>query len=454
MEMPRCFLKIQIITVITCLLVGGISCAQVITHEHTLENGLKLIVREDHRAPIIISQIWYKIGSRHEHRGYTGISHILEHMMFQGSRNYPKQEFSRLTQEKGGNSNAFTTFDYTVYFQELPAKDLALNFQLEADRMMNLNLEPEAFAKEIKVVTEERLLRIDDNPEALIKERFYATAFSASPYQHPIIGWMNDIEHLKLTELENWYQNWYAPNNAVIVVVGSIKPELVFSLAKQHFGSIPSRKIKQKSPRRALPALGERKVEVKLPAQVEQLYIGYNVPSVSTADLEWEPYALDVLVEVLDGGSSRRLTKELIRQNKTASHVHSWYNPFNYHSTLLTVSATPAKHKTTYDLETAILKQISILQDELVSEQELERIKINILAQNIFEQDSMFQQAYTLGALETNNYGWKTIEEYIDKINMVTAQQIQTVAKKYLVQNRRTIARLVPLQQEQAPQGV
>ncbi|HDJ86948.1 MAG TPA: insulinase family protein, partial [Chromatiales bacterium] len=209
-------------------------------HEYRLDNGLRVLVKEDHRAPVVVSQVWYKVGSGDEHGGITGISHALEHMMFQGTAKHPAGEFSRIVAANGGRENAFTGRDYTAYFQLLAKDRLPVSFELESDRMRNLSLKEADFRKEIQVVMEERRLRTDDNPQALTYERFNAAAFVSSPYHHPVIGWMDDLRNLKIGDLRAWYRRWYAPNNATLVVVGDVDPQAVLRLAERYFGPLPA----------------------------------------------------------------------------------------------------------------------------------------------------------------------------------------------------------------------
>ena len=190
-------------------------------HEFRLDNGLKLLVKEDHRAPVMVSQVWYKVGASYEPSGITGVSHVLEHMMFKGTETHPPGEFSRIIAENGGSENAFTSQDYTTYFQRMEKSRLPISLELEADRMRRLQLQDEEFQKEIRVVMEERRMRTDDKPTALTYEQFRATAYMASSYRSPTIGWMNDLENMELSDLADWYRRWYAPNNATLVVVGA-----------------------------------------------------------------------------------------------------------------------------------------------------------------------------------------------------------------------------------------
>lgn len=226
--------------------------------EYTLNNGLKVLVKEDHRAPVVVSMIWYNVGSADEPVGITGVSHAIEHMMFKGTSKYPVGVFSKTIAALGGQENAFTNNDYTAYYEKLDADHLATSFELEADRMNNLLLNSEEFAKEIKVIQEERRLRTDNNPQALAFERFLATAHLTAPYNHPVIGWMNDLKQMKVEDLKKWYESYYAPNNATLVVVGDVNPEKVHALAERYFGSIAKRPIASRKPQQEPSALGKK----------------------------------------------------------------------------------------------------------------------------------------------------------------------------------------------------
>ncbi|MCP4041438.1 MAG: insulinase family protein, partial [Gammaproteobacteria bacterium] len=282
-------------------------------HEFTLDNGLKVIIKEDHRAPVVVSQIWYKVGSSYEHSGITGISHMLEHMMFKGTGKYEPGEFSRIVAAEGGSENAFTSRDYTAYYQQLAKDRLEVSFRLEADRMTGLILEQEEMLKERDVVAEERRLRTEDKPRSRAYEQFISTAYQTSPYHHPVIGWMADINGYTLEDLQSWYSRWYQPNNAVLVVAGDVEPVAVLKLANRYFGALPSNPIQQPKPRPEVEQLGQRRITVKVPAKLPYLVMGYKTPNLSTAAEAWEPYALAVLAAVLDGDDSARLSRHLIR---------------------------------------------------------------------------------------------------------------------------------------------
>ncbi|SJM92240.1 M16 family metallopeptidase [Crenothrix polyspora] len=412
--------------------------------EHTLRNGFKVLVKEDHRSPVMVSQVWYKVGSSYEPGGITGASHMLEHMMFKGTDKHPAGEFSKIIAANGGDENAFTGQDYTAFFQTMSADKLSVSLELEADRMRYLHLLPEELKKELQVVTEERRMRTDDNPQAKMQEHFMAMAFSNSPYKNPVIGWPADIAAYTVKDLQAWYQRWYAPNNATLVVVGDVKPQEVFDLAQKYFGALKTSDIETLKPQTEVEQLGVRKITVKLPAKLPYLIMGYKVPVLKTADPEWEAYALEVLAGVLDGGSSARLTSGLVRGKQLAVSAGAGYNMTDRLPTLFELQATPNEGKTVHDLETALKAEITKLQKDLVSSDELQRIKAQVLASNVYEKDSNFYQAMQLGMLETVGLGWKKADDYVEKVNQVTAEQIRAVAKKYLIEDHLNIAYLEP----------
>jgi zinc protease len=413
-------------------------------HEYRLANGLKVIVKEDHRAPVVVSQVWYKVGSSYEHSGNTGVAHVLEHMMFKGTKKLGPNEFSKIISANGGRENAFTGTDYTTYFQQLEKSRLPISFELEADRMANLNLRAEDFEKEIKVVMEERRMRTEDKPQALTYEQFAATAFVSSPYHHPIIGWMDDLEHMSVSDMRNWYAHWYAPNNATVVVAGDVDPEAVFELAKKYFGPVKQRFVPEVKPQKEFEQRGIRRITVKAPAQVPYLIMGYKTPVLKTDKADWEPYAIDMLTGILDGGESARFAKELVRGKQVASNVGAGYDMYSRLDDLLIFDGTPAKGKTVEDLEKAIREQIKKLKTELVSQEELDRIKAQVVASKVYEKDSVFYQAMQIGALETVGLDWRLMDEYVDRLKAVTPEQVQAVAKKYLIDRHLTVAVLEP----------
>jgi len=424
--------------------------AQEWTHEFALDNGLKLIVQEDHRAPVAVVQIWYKVGSSSEYDGITGVSHALEHMMFKGTEKIQPGKFSEIVSAKGGSENAFTSSDYTAYFQTWAAENVGLSFELEADRMRNLLLSEAEFKNEIRVVLEERRLRTDDNPQALLGETARAVAFQTSPYRQPVIGWAADLQGMEVADLKTWYERWYAPDNATIVVVGDVDPLAMHALAIKHFGALARQNVKPMRARPEVPQQGTKSVTVKSDkTHVPHLYMGYKTPVLNSvaanSDVEeWEIYALDVLSETLDGGPSARLPRRLVRESRIAANVSVNYSSASRLASLFSFSAVPAGEHSLEELSQAIVEEITQLQKEPPSVAELERIKTQVVADRIYERDSMFYQGLIIGTLESVGLGWQLSDEYVEKIRGVTPEQVRKVAAKYLVPERLTIAKLLP----------
>lgn len=427
--------------------------------ERQLDNGLKVLVKPDHRAPILTSQVWYKVGASYEHGGITGVSHVLEHMMFKGTQGRGVGEFSRIIAENGGEENAFTGTDYTAYFQNLANDRLAVAFELEADRMRNLSMNADEFAKELEVVKEERRMRTDDDPQSLTYEHFSAAAYDASPYGNPVIGWPGDLEQLQIGDVRDWYRLWYAPNNATLVVAGDVDPEQVFALAQKHFGPLKAEAVTQPKTRAEPEQLGEKRIQVKAPAQEPYLLMGFKTPAIKDAEAEWEPYALEVLASVLDGGSSARLTRDLVRGSQIASSVGVSYSATSRLPGLFLLEGVPAKGHDVPSLEQALREQIARLQGEPVDATELTRIRTQLIAGKVYEKDSVFNQAMQLGLLESVGLPWGLEDQYVDRLAAVTPEQVQAVARKYLIPDRLTVAVLDPQpmdpnQPQQAPVGL
>jgi len=412
--------------------------------ERILANGLKVLVKEDHRAPIVTSQVWYKVGSSYEYGGLTGISHLLEHMMFKGTEKLAPGEFSRIIAANGGDENAFTGRDYTAYFQTLAADRLPIAFELEAERMRSLALPEEEFLKELEVVKEERRQHTDDDPDSLTYEQFNATAYESSPYRHPIIGWASDLAAMRVEDLRDWYRQWYAPNNATLVVVGDVDHQAVFALAERYFGPLAAEKVSPTRLRGDPPQRGEKRLRVKAPAKEPYLLLGYKTPTLGHADEEWEPYALEMLASILDGGSSSRLSRDLVRGTRVAASAGASYSAFTRLPGMLTLDGIPAQGRSIAELEQALHTQLQRLREEPVAEVELERIRNQLIAAKVYERDSVYAQARQMGSLETVGLGWELMDQYVDHLSRVTPAQIQAVARKFLTPDNLTLAQLDP----------
>lgn len=363
--------------------------------------------------------------------------------MFKGTQKVPEGEFSRIVALYGGEDNAFTTDDYTAYYQVYTADKLPLALELEADRMHGLVLKPEDFAQEIRVVMEERRLRTDDNPQALAMERFSTLAWLTSPSRVPTVGWMRDLQTMKVEDLRHWYETWYAPNNATLVVAGDVDPLQVKKLAHQYFAAIPAHPLPLVQLPRELPEPGERSMTLSLPGKVPALYVGFNVPSRNTGQ-PGEAEALRMLMGVLDEGISARLETRLVREQRVAVAVASGYDAFSRGDSLFMIRAVPAPGRTLVELEAAVLAEVEKLKTEKIEADELKRVYVGFLSSDVFERDSLQEQANSIGRLESVGLPWKTAEEWPLSLQAVTPDAVHAVAIKYLVPVRRTVLRLLP----------
>ncbi|MDP1550779.1 MAG: pitrilysin family protein [Nitrosomonas sp.] len=416
-------------------------------HEYLLDNGLKLIVKQDHRSPVVVTQIWYKAGSIDELNGVTGVAHVLEHMMFKGTEKVPNGEFSKKIAAAGGRENAFTSYDYTAYYQQLHKRSLPMAMELESDRMRNLILTEEEFSKEIKVVMEERRLRTDDQARSLLYEKMMAMAYQAHPYKNPIIGWMNDLENMRVEDAQEWYDRWYAPNNATLVVVGDVDVEEVFKLAQKNYGLIQKRPllpIDARKPQTEPPQAGTKRITVKAPAELPYLIMGYHAPGIKNVATDWEPYALEILEGVLDGNASARLNKSLVRENQIANSASAGYGAMARGPSIFFLSAVPRAGKTVVELEQALRGEIEKIIKEGVTEEELARVKAQVVASHVYQLDSIYSQAMQLGRLESMGFSFRDVDTILEKLKAVTAEQIRDVAKKYFNDDSLTVAVLDP----------
>jgi len=292
------------------------------THEFQISNGLKLIIREDHRSPTVAHMVWYRAGSMDEVNGKTGVAHVLEHMMFKGTDKVKAGEFSRLVAAVGGRENAFTSRDYTAYFQQVEKSKLDEVIKLEADRMSNLNFDDAEFLKEIQVVMEERRLRTEDNPSSLLNESLMATAYMSSPYRHPVVGWMNDLQNMTAADAREWYRSWYKPNNATIVIAGDVDAKQVLATIEKYYGAVSAQELPVRKPQIEPQQKGIKQVQVKAPADSAQLAMAWKVPRLEPGKLDDpEPYALELLTAVLDGYDNARLNRTLVNQEKVVNDV-------------------------------------------------------------------------------------------------------------------------------------
>ncbi|HEY7743287.1 MAG TPA: pitrilysin family protein [Burkholderiales bacterium] len=437
-------LKQLLLLLVALALPAGPGMAQSDTVEHKLGNGMRVIVKTDRRAPVAVMMLNYQVGSVDEVNGVTGVAHVLEHMMFKGTPSNPAGEYSRAIAGTGGRDNAFTSNDYTGYFATLQKSHLELALRLEADRMANLTLSPEEFAKEIKVVMEERRLRTDDRPRAQVYEQLMATALTAHPYRNPIIGWMNDLENLRIEDTRDFYRRWYAPNNATLVVVGDVGADEVVALAEKYFGAIPARALPERKPQEEPPQLGVKRVTVKAPAELPYVLMAFRTPALRDAEREWEPYALEMLAAVLDGSEAARLSRTLVREERIASSADASYDSIARGPGFFYLGAIPTPGRSAADVEQALRREMAKIIEEGVNEEELNRVKAQAVAAHVFQRDSMFFQARQIASLESAGISHRTLDLQLDKLREVTPEQVREVARKYFQDDALTIATLDP----------
>lgn len=407
--------------------------------QHVLNNGLTVIILEDHRAPVATLQVWYKVGSRNERPGITGISHLLEHLMFRGTSTYGKGEFSRLIQERGGRHNAFTSADQTVYFESAAVQHLDLFLELESDRMAHVMLDEEGFLSEQKIVMEERRLRTADEPSSDLWEQVSAAAFTAHPYGWPVVGWMHDLETVTLADVKAYRQTYYAPGNAILVIAGDVTPESLLPRIHKTFGQVPAGPAIPQVTSVEPPQRGERRVFLKRPASLPLYIAGYHVPTFEHD----ESFALSIAATILGGGRSARLQRSLVEDQQLVLSANAGYDRTSIDPTLFTLSMRIAPGKTWQAAEQALSEEIDRLKTTRVTEKELERAKNLIESRFTYAQDSFFYRALQLGQYAALG-DWNLILKVIPGLRAVTAEQVQQVAQKYLIDTNRTVGILEP----------
>ena len=408
--------------------------------EYTLKNGLKILILEDHKAPTATFQIWYRVGSRDENIGKTGLSHLLEHMMFKGTKKHGPKTFSQTIQRAGGMDNAFTSKEYTGYFKMLASDRISLPIELEADRMRNLILTKDAVLSERDVVMEERRLRYDDSPQSLLYENALAVSFVNHPYRWPVIGWMSDLQTLNPDDLVKHYRTYYAPNNAVVIIVGDVKKEEMLSKVTGAFGDIPAgppiKAVKSEEEEQK----GERRLFLKKEAELPFVISAYKVPAINGED----GFALEVLGSILSDGKSARLYQSLVYEQQIALSAWANYEGLYKDPFLFLTGATAASGKKIEDVEKAINSEVEKIKKVAPSEREVQKAKNQIEASFIMGQDSIYMQARMIGTFEMIG-GWRLWEKYLEGIRKVTPEDVRRVAGKYLVADTSTTGILIPV---------
>ncbi|MEW6001057.1 MAG: pitrilysin family protein [Nitrospirota bacterium] len=411
--------------------------------EYGLDNGIKVLIIEEHKAPVATFQVWYRVGSRDEPLCKSGLSHLLEHMMFKGTSKYGPGVFSRIVQKNGGIDNAHTTKDYTVYFELFPSDRISLPVELEADRMQNLTINPEETPLERGVVMEERRLKYEDDPKNSLFEEVVAASFKVSPYQRPVIGWMSDLKSMERDDLHNFYKIYYSPENAVIIVVGDVNAEEMIRRIISSFGEIPSGPKRKTVTCFEPEQRGERRVLLKREAELPYVLIAYHTPSFPHED----SFALDVLSLIMAGGKSSSLYRSLVHEKEIALGASADYSGFNRDPYLFFLSATASPGKDIKDVEDSLYAEIEKIKEQPPSEREVQKAKNQIESSFIMEQDSIYVQAMKYGLFEMLG-DWRLIDRYLEGIRKVKPDDIVKVAKKYLKEENRTVGILIPAKEQ------
>jgi zinc protease len=429
---------IPLLLVVSLLISSGARAADRVVAA-TLDNGLRVLLIEDSRSPIVSFQVWYRVGSRNEHRGATGIAHFLEHLMFKGTPSHGPKQFARLVEENGGQDNAFTSQDVTSYYVDIAADKLDLVIDLEADRMQNLLLDPKEINSEREVVIEERRTRTEDDPGGFLGEEVSSIAFKAHPYGAPIIGWMDDIKRITPEEIRAFYKMYYVPNNAIVVAVGAFRADDALEKIKRRFGRIP--RGNAPPPMLAVePAPnGERRVIVKKQAELPIVYMAWHVPNYRSDD----GIALEVLSTILSGGRASRLYRDLVYQRQLALEAGGDNSYFSIDPSLFWFWATPMPGQTPEKLEAELSAHMERLKTEPVTDEELARAKNQIEAAFVYQEDSIHQRASLLARFELAG-GYAMKDSFLAKIRAVTPADLMRVARTWFDPDKKSVGVLVP----------
>jgi zinc protease len=410
----------------------------------TLTNGLQVFVREDHRAPVALVNVWYRVGSADEVVGKTGLSHMLEHMMFQGTTLHVTGEYARMISERGGRYNAFTTADFTAYFNVVNRDDLSLVLDLESDRMVNLTFDQTLFDKEREVVMEERRMRIEDQPRELFAEHFNQVAYGKSPYASPTIGWEEDIQAYELQDYKTWYQKWYSPQNAILMIVGDVNTEEVFTMVEEKFSSLENAAAKPEPTQDSSETHEKSSFEMRQKTEVPLMMLGYSAPSLTTTTEEYIPYALLLLQSYLAGNEDGLLVRTLVKDQGLATRVEVSYDPLARFNTLFELHIVPVQGTSFETLQKSIAQVIGGLQDQAITAEELRRIKVQFRAEFIYQQDQLSEQVEWLGRILIAHQSPDLSTQFLSRIEAVTAEQIQGVLRRYCTDKNVTQGILKP----------
>ncbi|MBF0135288.1 MAG: insulinase family protein [Magnetococcus sp. DMHC-1] len=416
--------------------------------DFTLDNGLRVVLLQEKRAPVVVVQVWYRVGSADEVAGQTGLAHMLEHMMFQGTRTLAPEEFSSIIARHGGVDNASTSQDYTNYYIKLGSEHLDLALRMEADRMRNLVLKEEKFISENKVVQEERRMRTDAVPAARMVEKYRAMAYQVHPYGRPIIGWMADIRKHSVAAMQAFYQKYYAPDNATLVVGGDLEFAAAEERIRHHFASLPGTGQRSRSPLTQEPTPSAQKQLYVLDpeARIPVWMVGFLTPTFADIQAESDAFALEVAGTILGGGLSSRLYRRLVTEEKLAVSVSADYASLSRDPVLFMIQVTPRKDASLIRLEEIVRTEVERLGQEPVPERELAKTRNSIIAEHVYDQDSIHSLTWNIGRAITSGVDWKKmLIDYPDRIRTVTAEAVQKAVVRYLKPDRWIVGVLLPL---------
>jgi zinc protease len=418
--------------------------------QFTLANGMTLIVQPDRRSPTAVQMVWVRVGSMDEVDGTSGVAHALEHMMFKGTRDIKPGEFSRRVAALGGQENAFTTRDYTGYYQQIPVGSLEQVMKLESDRFANNQWPDDEFKREIEVVKEERRLRTEDQPRALLGEQQNAATFIASPYHRPVVGWMSDLDAMTPDDVRDFHKRWYVPANAVLVVAGDVDVAQVRAMAEKYYGRILARAVPARKPRVEPVQRGIRRLEFKAPAEQAYVSLAFRAPQLAGIDdANSDAWALVVLSAVLDGYAGARLDRALTQGPDRVADSAGAYSGFvGRGPQLFVLDGVPAAGKSAEAVEAALRAQVARIAKEGVGEAELARVKTQWVASETYKRDSVMAQARELGSNWIQGLPLDASERIVARLQAVTAAQVQAVAARYFGDDQLTVATLRPLPPE------
>ncbi len=431
--------------------------------QFTLANGMTLIVKPDRRAPTVAHMLWVRVGSMDEVDGTSGVAHALEHMMFKGTPSLKPGEFSRTVAALGGRDNAFTSRDSTGYHQQIPANRLADVMRLEADRFANNQWADDEFTREIEVVKEERRLRTEDSPRAMMYEQASAMTFTASPYRRPVVGWMSDLDAMTPADVRDFYRQWYVPGNAAVVVAGDVDVAEVLRLAEKYYGVIPARPVPPRKPRLEPEQTGLRRLDFKAPASQAYVGMAFKIPKIEAADLlatrqaaapsptaasSRDALALTVLAAVLDGYGGARLDRALVQGEKTgvrlADSAGASSGLMGRGPQIFSLDGVPAEGKTTQQVVDALRQQVALIARDGVSDAELNRVKTQWAASETYKLDSVFSQAREIGSNWVQGLPPDTSARLIAQLRTITSAEVQAVAARYFGDDQMTLVTLLP----------